>query len=147
MRKLWESHPRQWVDRSNPPTRQTGPLFVSSPSFPSRSEGKEGEENVESGAPVCRLSLNNPPTAVGGISDFLHSLCRGLDSETNGRAAFVCRLGLNDRPTAREWDSRSFHTVSIVGGIQSRIQLHPFCLLDSAFLAPPDFADLVLRPC
>ena len=53
------------------------PLFVSSPSFPSRSEGKEGEENVESGAPVGRLSMNNPPTAVGGISGFFSSLPDG----------------------------------------------------------------------
>ena len=52
-------------------------LFVFSPSFSSLREEKEGEENGESGAPVCRLSLNNPPTSVGGISDFSHSLAVG----------------------------------------------------------------------
>ena len=50
--------------------------------FPSLREGKEEEENGESGAPVCRLSLNNPPTAVGGISDFSHSLLKPMVSTT-----------------------------------------------------------------
>src|SRR5882724_7955710 len=46
--------------------------------------------------PLCRLDLNDPPTAVGGI-------------QRRSQAAFVCRLDLNDPPTA-------------VGGIRRRSQ-------------------------
>ena len=66
------------------------PLFVSSPSFPSRSEGKEGEENGESGAPVCRLSLNNPHTAVWGISEFQHCRSKSLAADELAKDVGQC---------------------------------------------------------
>jgi hypothetical protein len=34
---------------------------------------------------ACRLDLNHPPTPVGGISEFSHSLCRGWDLELHIR--------------------------------------------------------------
>ena len=36
-------------------------------SLPSRSEGREGKRKIL-GVPLCRLGLNDPPTAVGGIA-------------------------------------------------------------------------------
>jgi hypothetical protein len=41
----------------------------SSPSFSSWSEEKEGEENKSGGRLTCRLSMNNPHTAVWGIPE------------------------------------------------------------------------------
>ena len=55
-----------------------GSLFLSS--FLSRREGKEERNTGNSVRSFCRLSMNNPPTAVGGISDFSHGLSKPMVS-------------------------------------------------------------------
>ena len=65
------------------PRRPTLSVLVIS--LPSRPRGERAKR--ESRGRQCRLDVNDPPTAVGGI-------------QTSGRAPFVCRPHLNDPPTA-----------------------------------------------
>src|SRR6266850_2422900 len=69
------------------PTRESRrrPLVLSSLSLAARR--REQTKNENPGTLLCRLDLNDPPTAMGGYSE-------------RQRAAFVCRLTLNHPPTA-----------------------------------------------
>ena len=82
-----EYHPRQWVDRSGPAYNERRPLLF----LPLGVRGKDKRRKWNA---ICRLDLNDPPTAVGGIWG-------------NKTASISCRLDLNNPPTA-------------VGGIQKR---------------------------
>jgi hypothetical protein len=79
------THGSGWIVQVRPTTEapRPHPFCYLSPLAPRG----ERRQNGISGAPLCRLGLNDPPTAVGGIP-------------RSGRDAFVCRLHLNDPPTA-----------------------------------------------
>ena len=76
--RFFEYHPRQWVDCSSLAYEGSRPppsvLFTSSPR--AARGGRKGKTGIP-GAPLCRLYLNNPPTAVGGISEFLRRALTG----------------------------------------------------------------------
>ncbi len=70
------------------PTNAVGGSFIYSlqgkdPRLPSLSyfllatRGREGKENGSPACVLCRLCLNNPPTALVGFSEFSHSLGSG----------------------------------------------------------------------
>jgi|SRR6185295_3739232 len=64
-RPFLESHPREWVDRSGAAYNGGGRPSDLVIFLPSRCQ--EERQNGTSGAPLFRLDLNDPPTAVGGI--------------------------------------------------------------------------------
>jgi hypothetical protein len=66
--KLREYHPRQWVDGSSLAYKETGRDFVLYLSPLAAGEGREGKLGIPGGL-LCRLALNHPPTAVGGIPE------------------------------------------------------------------------------
>jgi hypothetical protein len=59
------THGSGWIVQVQPTPRRPDPSVLVIP-LPSRREGREGKTGI-SGVSRCRLDLNDPPTAVGGI--------------------------------------------------------------------------------
>ena len=64
--RFFESHPREWVDRSSPAYKESRHrpfCFVIALACGATEAARKNEYPGN----LCRLNLNNPPTAVGGI--------------------------------------------------------------------------------
>ena len=82
------THGSGWIVQAQPTERADRPFVLCFSLSPRAAKGERRRGNRNPTVRSrCRLGLNNPPTAVGGI--------RG-----STRALFVCRQGLNDPPTA-----------------------------------------------
>jgi hypothetical protein len=106
--RFFESHPRQWVDRSSPackgePTAALYYCLLLSPA----ARRQRGDEKRGPRCAACRQEFERSTTTVGG---FPPTTVGGI--QRSGRAAFVCRLDLNDPPTAVGGIYWSWHAVS-----------------------------------
>jgi hypothetical protein len=69
------THGSGWIVQVQPTKRRTRNVPFSSPSLPSRREGRDGEEKRRrDGQALCRLGLNDPHTAVWGIREFSRNM-------------------------------------------------------------------------
>ncbi len=87
------THGSGWMVQAQPTKRAARPLLFLLSFSPLAPRGREGVGKRGSlGAPLCRLGLNHPPTAVGGIPGVFTVSDEVAMPAGTGRAAFEVSL-------------------------------------------------------